>query len=1066
MKLSYKDFRPRILLALLAVVVLMVAGTAVLDVIWKEYRRNISGHVISNLETMSRGVVLLQQDSVARVRKIADEPTNKVFAARLVADSDDASIHDAFEAWITPLYQSRGFDDYSLISPDGKRVMTSGTRPYIGQLPLPSTRETLRRAELLLAGAVAPPISARHPFSTLMVENPSAYAYQLSCAPVDQDGRRLAFLCLHENPSVRLYRLLRDGRAGVTGEAYVVDQDGWILSPIRFEKSLAAPEGAEPGWSLFQLRARVMPKREDNGLPDPQLISTEPLTRVVERLLEFNSFDTGLLEDYADYRGRRVVGAGRWLPDAALGLIVEEDMDEAFRSYHFARHALIALIGLGTLLIVALTYVDWRSRRSLARSEQQLAAFRDYIPAGLNMKSAAGRYLMANPVFEANFHFPPGHVQGKTDAELFSPQEAQELEAEHSEVLRTGRPSSRNYTTHEDDGREKTYSIVRFPVRGEKDGSVIAVGMVALDITEQISTQRDLEELTQTLESKVAERTVQLAAARDVAEKASRAKAEFLANMSHEIRTPLNAVIGMSHLAAHVNSDPRVGHYIGRIHSSSQHLLGIVNDILDLSKIEAGKLRIDVAGFSLKDMFDDVAGLVADQADAKGLKLVIAIAPELPDRMIGDAKRIGQVLINFANNAVKFTEHGEIVLRVLELGQSGWCRRMRFEVEDTGIGIAEDKLPLLFCPFQQLDGSMSRQFEGSGLGLAISKNLAELMDGSVGVRSHPGQGSVFFLELSLPVDTATAGVEPSSVSLPGPAESIKEGVPSALIDGERLRGRAILLIEDNRINQEVVQDLLEMFGADVTVANDGLQGIQRLRDQAFDLVLMDVHMPNMNGLEATAEIRRDPQFARLPILALTANALDGDLERCLAAGMNDYIAKPIHPDQMFSTMARHLCAVPVTGPLPGVLGDTAGEGKGKGASVLAGQGGCEGILSRLARIPGVDVAQAVSRMMDRQDLYVQLACRISAERADMVEKLREAIREGDHEAMIEVIHGAKSILGMLGADSLQQRCIHLQQHLSAGDAVLEEVASFLSDLASLHQHLHEAIQGPVVADSD
>ena len=1055
MKLSHKDFRPRVLLALLAVVVLMAAGAAVLDVIWLEYRRNISGHVISNLETMSRGVVLLQQDSVARVRKIADEPTHKAFVARLAADSDDASIHDAFEAWITPLYQSRGFDDYSLISADGKRVMTAGTKPYIGQLPLPSTRETLRRAELLWGGAVTPPISAKHPFSTLMVENPSAYAYQLSCAPVDLEGRRLAFLCLHENPSLRLYRLLRDGRAGVTGEAYVVDQEGRILSPVRFEKSLAAPEGAEPGWSLFQLRARVMPKREDNGWPDPELISTEPLTRVVERLLQFDSFDTGLLEDYADYRGRRVVGAGRWLPDAALGLIVEEDMDEAFRSYYFARHALIALIGLGTLLIVALTYVDWRSRRSLARSEQQLAAFRDYIPAGLNMKSAEGRYLMANPVFEASFHLPAGGVLGKTDAELFSPQEAAEREKEHNEVLSTGRPRSRNYTTREEDGGEKTYSTVRFPVRGEDDGSVVAVGMVALDITELIRTQRDLEELTQTLENKVALRTGQLAAARDFAEKASRAKAEFLANMSHEIRTPLNAIIGMSHLAAHVNSDPRVGHYVGRIQASSQHLLGIVNDILDLSKIEAGKLRIDVGEFSLKAMLDDVAGLVSEQADAKGLALAISIAPGLPDRLFGDAKRIGQILINFANNAVKFTEKGRVVLRVLDRGHSGGRTRLRFEVEDTGIGIAEDKLPLLFCPFQQLDGSMSRQFEGSGLGLAISKNLAELMEGTVGVSSHSGQGSIFSLELSLPIEAGLARPGPSLVP-PDSTTTGKEKQLAALLAEECLRGRSILLMEDNKINQEVVQDLLEMFGAEVTVASDGLQGIQRLQGQPFDLVLMDIHMPNMDGFEATAAIRADPTFERLPILALTANALEGDLERCMAAGMNGYIAKPIHPDQLFVTLARHL----PSRLAPDAAGAFDGIPSGKMTARTPGFGGDEILLAKLADIPGIDVAQAVSRMMGRQDLYTQLACRVAAERADMVEKLETALRQRDREAMMEVIHGAKSILGMLGADAMQQRCIDLQRRLSEGAAVEEDAASFSHDLSSLLQRLGTLTKRP------
>jgi len=674
------------------------------------------------------------------------------------------------------------------------------------------------------------------------------------------------------------------------------------------------------------------------------------------------------------------------------------------------------------------------------------------------MKSAEGRYLMANPVFEAGFHLPAGGVLGKTDGELFAPEEAADLEREHNEVLRTGRPRTRNYTRREEDGGEKTYSTVRFPVRGEKDGSVVAVGMVALDITELIRTQRDLEELTQTLENKVALRTQQLAAARDVAEKASRAKAEFLANMSHEIRTPLNAIIGMSYLAAHVNSDARVGHYVGRIQASSQHLLGIVNDILDLSKIEAGKLRIDVAEFSLRSMLDDVAGLVSEQAHAKGLELTISITPELPDRFLGDAKRIGQILINFANNAVKFTEKGRIVLRARDLGRNGGRIRLRFEVEDTGIGIVDDKLPLLFCPFQQLDGSMSRQFEGSGLGLAISKNLAELMDAAVGVSSRYGHGSIFSLELSLPIDAAIAGPESSVV----PREAEAAGTlnaPSATMAEVSLRGHAILLIEDNKINQEVVQHLLEMVGAEVTVANDGLQGIQLLHGQPFDLVLMDIHMPNMDGFEATAEIRADPKFARLPILALTANALEGDFERCLAAGMNDYIAKPIHPNELFSTLARHLDAGPGSASVSQASKALDGRRTGNTATPAAGSGEHTALLARLAEIPGIDVAQAVSRMMGRQHLYAQLACRVAAERSDMVEKLDTARRLGDRKSLLEVIHGAKSILGMLGADAMQQRCIDLQQRLSDGAAVDDDIASFAADLATLLQRLGALTRG-------
>ncbi len=1044
MKLSYKDFRPRILLAVLAISVLIAAGSAVLDVIWNTYHQTLASHVISNLETMSRGVVLLQQDSVARVRKIADESTHKALVARLIADPEDPSIHNAFEAWITPLYQSRGFDDYSLISPDGKRVMTAGTRPYIGQLPLPSTRETLRRAELLLSGAVTPPISANHPFSTLLVENPAAYAYQLSCAPVDQNGLRMAFLCLHENPSVRLYRLLRDGRPGVTGEAYVVDQEGNILSPVRFEKSLARPEGAEPGWSLFQLRARVMPRRDGDGLPDPALISTEPLTRVVERLLQFDSFDTGLLSDYEDYRGRRVVGAARWLPDAALGLVVEEDMDEAFRSYNFARRALVALITLGSILILTLTLVDWRSRRSLARSEQRLAAFRDHIPAGMNMKSADGRYLMANPVFEASCHFPPGYVLGKTDAELFPEPDATKLQAEHEEVLRSGRSLARNYALREADGGEKTYSAVRFPVLDEKDGSVVAVGTVAMDISELIRIQRDLEELTQTLENKVAKRTEELAAARDLAESASRAKAEFLANMSHEIRTPLNAIIGMGYLADKVNADPQVGHYISRIQSSSRHLLGIVNDILDLSKFEAGKLQLHPVEFSLHETMDEVADLVSGQAQSKGLALTVMVAPGLPDVLIGDVTRISQILINFANNAVKFTESGRVVLRVSECARDADLIRLRFDVEDSGIGISEENIARLFRPFLQLDGSISRPFEGTGLGLAISRTLAGLMGGCVDVRSRLGEGSVFSLELPLRIGVAA--------SLPMPPSRTDDAAVdvTALEAMGWLAGRSILLIEDNAINQEVMHDLLEMFGAQVTIAGDGRQGIQCLENGSFDLVLMDIHMPVLDGFAATAEIRRHQRFNKLPIVALTANALEGDQERCLAVGMNDYLAKPIQPDLLFACLKR-LLDVPEGVKTKEELPSEATTGDRLGASD-------ERIFSALSGIPGIHVAQAVSRMMGRRDLYVRLAQRLVVERSDLVGQLDAARQAGDHERVRDLVHGAKSLLGMLGADDLQRCCVDLQQQFADGSVEEGKIDRFAADLATLLTRLADAVR--------
>ena len=1161
MSLSRKDFRNRLLTAFVAVTVLMVAGTAVLRVIGNEYHRNLADHMLSNLETMDRVLGLQQQDSADRVRMIVNEPVHMKLAFGLLERPDDPLLQAQFRRWITPLYRNRGFEDYSLISADGKRVIASGTKELVGRETLPATRDALRRTELI-GNAMTPPIPGRQPVAGAEIENPGVTAFQFSCVRIDQGLDLRGFLCLHENPLLRLYRVLRAGRAGMTGEAYAIDESGRILSPIRFERSLPPPPGSEPGWSLFRLFARVP---ADPFSPEQD--TTAPPTEVVARLLIHDSLHTGLIENYADYRGRNVVGAGRWLPDTWMGIVIEVDMDEAFRSYRFARNALIALIGLGVTLIVALTYLDLRSRLSLARSEQQLAAFRDYIPAELHMKNAAGRYLMANPVYESFFHFPPGSLLGKTDAELYPPNEARERESEHEQVVRTGQPIHRIHTKRAEDGNEATYSIVRFPVLGN-DESVVAVGTVGLNITEQIRTQHELEELTRTLEDKVAERTEELAAARDLAEAASRAKAEFLANMSHEIRTPLNAIIGMSHLAAHVNTAPRVAHYIGRIQSSSRHLLAIVNDILDLSKIEAGKLPIDIAEFYLENMLGHVAGLVLERADAKGLELIVDIEPGLPGRFIGDSIRISQILINFANNAVKFTDEGEVVLRVRSLGIEGGRTMLRFEVEDTGIGIAEEKLSLLFFPFQQLDGSMSRRFEGTGLGLAISRNLAELMGGKVSVVSRPGHGSVFSLELSLeacePVDPndsqpiglvgkrvlvvddnraarrqLAALLAPFSVSaetagggadtaeliaradesgrpfdlvfidwkmplLDGPetadrlrhlplrhrpclvllvsgthelpedmdrslfdAVLAKPITPSGLSDtlsrlfdeefsrqaeisGTRaswdsLAGNKILLVEDNPINQEVVQGLLETVGVEVTIASDGAQALQFLRHQSFDAVLMDVHLPVMDGFEATAQIRSDPRFSALPIIALTANALEGDRERCLAAGMNDYIAKPIDPAQMFPTLIRYLPERSATTPsqLAPVQAHASRDGRE------------DAILAALTRLPGIDVASAVQRMMGRRDLYARLACRMAEERGNSAMALEQALREGDRETVETLIHGAKSLLGALGAGELQQRCVSLQEALREGRDVDAEIIRFAADYAVLLRQLEE-----------
>ncbi len=1157
-----KDTRISLLLALVAVIVLLGIGAVVLQAVEGEYRRKVASHIDASLDSMVRLLDLVYEDAIGRAVTIAEEPQLKAMARRLAQSGQGAGApqHAEFAAWIGPIYRSRGFEGYSLIAADRKMILTSGSPAYIGQ---PVTTEATRDALLLAerdGAAVARPAPAPRPAVTQGVSGPAGLAFQNACARIDDGAQVLGYLCLRLNPALRLYRILDAGRTGGSGEVYVIGGQGEVLSPLRFERELKAPVGAREGWSLFSLTAREPGKKA-------------PLTRVAAAIIA-TAGDSGLIEDYRDYRGRRVVGAGRWLPAAGMGLIVEEDMEEAFRSIVFARDTLLILILIAAGLILTLSVLHWRWRRSLAGRESQLAAFRDFIPAAIHLKDTEGRYQMANPMFESIFGFSPGYAIGKTDAELCPPEERRLRQIEHEEVLRTGRPVRRTYTCPDPgpDGVRSVYSIVRFPVRGEDGSNIVAVGTVAVDVTGEARARADLEELTRTLEQKVRERTEELVVARDMAEAAGRAKAEFLANMSHEIRTQLNAIIGMSYLAAHVNAEPRVAHYVSRIQASGQHLLGIVNDILDLSKIEAGKLQIDNAEFSLEGLLEHVAGLVWERADAKGLELIIDIAPQLPQYLIGDAMRIGQILINFANNAVKFTEQGEIVLRVAQLEGGGDTARLRFEVEDTGIGIAEDKLPLLFSPFQQIDGSMSRRFEGTGLGLSISRRLAELMGGSVDVKSRLGVGSLFSFEvglrlgdgvamamapsidlrnghvlvvddnaharrqlanhlraLSFRVDEAASGQEaigcvadadasntPYEIvfvdgKMPGlsgtetaaqirllslrgerprmvliavgagaadvagrsgdfDAVLTKPVTPSELFDtviglfdpsrGNRIEAAAdavwpnlsgieILLVEDNEINQEVVHDLLQLVGARVTSAADGLRALQLLDDRRFDALLMDVHMPIMNGFEATATIRRDPRFARLPIIALTANALEGDRERCLAAGMDDYVAKPIDPRQLFAALLRHL---PVER-----LAESALAARPVEAAPPPADDSAAATVAALAALPELDTALGVSRLMGRPELYVQLARRIVGERGGLPEQIAAAQAAGDSERIVDLVHGIKSLLGTLGASELEARCVDLEARLQAGDAATAELAGFSSDYAHLIERLRASL---------
>ncbi len=384
------------------------------------------------------------------------------------------------------------------------------------------------------------------------------------------------------------------------------------------------------------------------------------------------------------------------------------------------------------------------------------------------------------------------------------------------------------------------------------------------------------------------------------AETANRFKSEFLANMSHEIRTPMNAIMGMIRLALKRTLPTRVEGYLTVALNSSKALLGIINDILDFSKIESNKLFIESIKFSLQDSLATLLEMFRESCRDKGIAFNIDVANDVPDLVIGDPLRLGQVLINLISNGIKFTSQGEVMVIISCLESDEESVRLRFQVRDSGIGIPADKTSSIFNAFEQVDGSTTRNYGGTGLGLSICKKLVGMMGGEIGVESSPGMGSTFSFELPFGLVTAhqVSGIETFNVI----------GRKALAVDEEAihgLQGKKILLVEDNQFNQMLAQEVLGAEGIIVTVANHGREALALLDDDVA-AVLMDIQMPEMDGYEATREIRKNPRFTKLPIIAMTAHAMSGDREKCMAAGMDDYVAKPFTPEEVFAVLARHV----------------------------------------------------------------------------------------------------------------------------------------------------------------
>ncbi|MDZ5461073.1 ATP-binding protein [Azohydromonas lata] len=670
-------------------------------------------------------------------------------------------------------------------------------------------------------------------------------------------------------------------------------------------------------------------------------------------------------------------------------------------------------------------------RYELFRNERFMRLVTDQIPGVVSYWTPALRCTFANQAHVAWLGRTPAQMAGLSLRELLG-EERYLTDEPHMRLALQGQPQRLERSRAKADGQVAHYWLHYLP--DWDGGQVQGVVVVGVDVTELKDTQRRLEHSNELLRRRG-----------DEAEAATAAKSLFLASMSHEIRTPMNAVLGLLGVLRRAALTPAQDAHAAKAERAARSLLGLLNAVLDLSKIEAGRMELDPQPFQPAPLLQEVAELLSPGLEGKPVDLRVELDEALPAALVGDVLRLRQVLVNLGSNAVKFTAAGDIVLRLALLERRGDAAVVEASVRDSGIGMEPQVLARIFEDFGQAEASTARRYGGTGLGLPISRQLVQLMGGELAVRSTPGQGSVFSFRLSLPVAEAGA-VAPVAA---GPHDAAAAAPPAA---APRLQGLRVLVVEDNEFNREVALELLRLEGAQVTLAHGGREGVTAVQASpaGFDVVLMDLQMPDMDGFGATAALRALPGGERLPIVAMTANAMDADRAACLAAGMDEHIGKPFELDFVVRVLRRlsgrsaHGAPAEATPPpqpvcAPEPAGSTASADSG--AADIAQGFGPDGAPSAW-----LDARAALQRLDGNAALYLRLLAPAVQQLATLAAECEALLAQGQRPRTVALLHSRRSVAAMVGAAPLEGAMLALEHALAGATASPQEEAGLLARL--------------------